>query len=206
MNRRDRKKKSARRKAFRDPKKRFLVVCEGLVTEPDYLKGFSRWVKNPRVEVEIPKTHGVPLTVVSTAIDLKEENRRHAKREKDDNLLFDEVWCLHDVDEHPHLTEARQLAESNDIQVAISNPCFELWVLLHFREQPGAQHRKKLSRLVGEHLPEYEKALRFEELEKGYEDAVTRARRLDEQAEKRDEEGVNPSTGVYRLTEKIRQV
>jgi hypothetical protein len=38
---------------------------------------------------------------------------------------------------HPNLDRALTLARSNNIRVAISNPCFELWLILHFEDQTG---------------------------------------------------------------------
>jgi hypothetical protein len=35
---------------------------------------------------------------------------------------------------HPNLSEALELAGKNEIRVAISNPCFEFWLMLHFRD------------------------------------------------------------------------
>jgi len=40
-----------------------------------------------------------------------------------------------DVGEHPKLPEALDLARRHEIAVAISNPCIELWFLLHFERQ-----------------------------------------------------------------------
>ena len=75
---------------------------------------------------------------------MKREAERVAKRQRDSYLAFDEVWCVHDVDDHPRLDEARIMARDNDISLAVSNPCFELWLLLHFREDPGMQDRETL--------------------------------------------------------------
>ncbi|MFF3852975.1 RloB family protein [Micromonospora sp. NPDC002575] len=49
----------------------------------------------------------------------------------------DECWCVFDVEwpqNHPYLDEAVRLAARHGIRLAISNPCFELWLILHFRE------------------------------------------------------------------------
>jgi hypothetical protein len=46
----------------------------------------------------------------------------------------DEVWCVFDVEAptpHGNLTNALELAARNAINVALSNPCFELWLILH---------------------------------------------------------------------------
>jgi len=49
--------------------------------------------------------------LVTTARDLKEEAARDAVGERDDNLRYDEVWCVFDVDEHPRISEARQMPD-----------------------------------------------------------------------------------------------
>lgn len=36
---------------------------------------------------------------------------------------------------HPGLTDAIEQARQNGIWLAISNPCFELWLVLHFQDQ-----------------------------------------------------------------------
>ena len=54
------------------------------------------------------------------------------------------------------------------------------------------------------HLPDYDKALPFERVHRGYSDAVSRAQELDRRREDAGDPGGNPSTGVYRLTERIR--
>lgn len=50
---------------------------------------------------------------------------------------MDECWCIFDVEwpkNHPNLFAARQLAQAKGIGLVISNPCFELWLILHHRE------------------------------------------------------------------------
>ncbi len=48
----------------------------------------------------------------------------------------DECWCFFDVEwpqNHPNLDAAVAMAKANDIRLAISNPCFELWLVLHHK-------------------------------------------------------------------------
>lgn len=200
----NRDRKPSRRQPFRDPKPTILIVCEGSVTEPEYFDGFWRCCHNPRVKVHVPKDHGVPKTLVGIAKDLKNEALALAQEQGDDNLAFDAVWCVHDVDDHPHLHEAREMADANGIELAISNPSFELWLLLHFRDSPGMQHRDALGTMLKQFDPDYDKHVTYAKYLAGYEDAVERARRLDQTAEDRNEAGGNPSTGVYKLTSLIR--
>jgi hypothetical protein len=69
----------------------------------------------------------VPLTLVKRAVD---------RKRCDDEV--DECWCLFDVEwpkNHPNLAQAIELARAHGISLAISNPCFELWLILHLEEQ-----------------------------------------------------------------------
>lgn len=179
-------------------------MCEGDVNEPQYLKGFQAWSKNPLVRVTVAGGEGDPSHVVKRAKSLKSEAEIEARREKDENLLFDDVWCLVDVDDHKRLEEVADMAKSNGIELGISNPCFELWLVLHFRESPGPQDRKFIQAMVGEFVEGYEKHVDFALFKTGYEEAVKRARCIDDDCRKMGELGRNPSTGVYRLTEAIR--
>jgi hypothetical protein len=201
--RRKRVRRPARRAATRSPKRRLLLVCEGRVTEPEYFRGFERWVRNSTVEIVFADDHGVPLTLVEQADRRNQQANERATRERDSYLRYDEVWCVFDVDEHPKLNEAVQLAQARGIELAVSNPCFELWLLLHFRESPGARHRHDLQRMLAEFLPKYDKHLDFAMLEAGVPDATRRAKRLDQDAEEEDEPGRSPTTGVYRLADSI---
>jgi hypothetical protein len=194
-----------RRGPTREPKRRILIVCEGEKTERGYFKDFQREVRNPGVHVEVASETGEPLQVVEIAVRLKKEAEREARSQHDDNLRWDDVWGVVDVDEHAKLDEARQLALKNDIGLAISNPCFELWALLHFQEQRAHIERDKAQAALRRHLPGYDKGLDFPKLHPGYGNAVRRAQALDTEAQRQDAPGRNPTTGVYRLTESIRQ-
>ena len=138
------------------------------------------------------------------AKELKNRALIRAKREGDDNLAFDSVWCVYDVDDHPHVHEAREMAVANGIELAISNPCFELWLLLHFRDSPGMQQRDTLGTMLKQYDPDYDKHVVYAMFSAGYEEAVARARRMDQFAEECGDAGCNPTTGVYRLTTLIR--
>lgn len=204
--RRDRRKRPARSAPFRAPRKRFLVVCEGAVTEPEYLESVSRRMRNALVEIHVEGGLGVPLALVRKAIALATAARTRAKREHDDNLEFDQVWCVHDVDDHPNLNDARQLAAANGVLLAVSNPSFELWLLLHFRPSPGQRNRNDVRKMLGKFIVGYDKhvAEAMDDLWANYETAVKRSKKLDEEAHKAGEDGRNPTTGVHRLSEAIR--
>jgi hypothetical protein len=127
--RRTRPRSLARRSARRPELKTFVIFCEGKTSEPDYINGLKR-LRHVRdrasINIEIDPRHGDPLILVRRAIE----------RSKDAEV--DQCWCVFDVewpDNHPQLGRAVQLAERNGIQTAVSNPCFELWLILHFQDQ-----------------------------------------------------------------------
>jgi len=181
-----------------------LVVCEGIVTERTYLNSLKHLARNPLVQLEISKKHGVPKTVVECAVVHQTKAAQDAKRERDSNLLYDEVWAVFDVDEHPHIDIALDLAKRHDISVALSSPSFEIGALLHFQTQTRAEDRKKVRALLKKHLPEYDKELNALDLEDGYPMAVRRAVALAKEAADEREVLRNPSTGMYLLAQRIR--
>ncbi|HEX8392112.1 MAG TPA: RloB family protein [Longimicrobium sp.] len=181
----------------------FLIVCEGQVTERQYIEGFNvtRGVAAVRLDVRAPG--GDPLVLVERAIKLRNEARHKARRADDRNLAYDQVWCVLDVDEHSRLDSARALAAWEGIELAISNPCFELWLLLHFADHSAHLSAADARRRLTRHLPGYDKHLRFAALDGGFTDAVRRAQALDQRHEAMGTAGENPSTGVHKLMSRI---
>lgn len=190
-----------RRRARRSPFPRFLIVCEGEKTEPGYFRHLRISAKIPiDLHLEGP---GKPKSLVEKAVELKREAEKRAHSQRDSTLLFDEVWCVFDIDEHPFVPEARQQAQDNQIFVAVSNPCFELWVLLHFEDQRKHIGRHAVQSRCRQHLPGYNKDLPCDKLMPGREEALRRAEDLWKWQEGRGNVGGNPSTDVYRLVRKL---
>lgn len=194
----------ARRGPRREPRKRILVLCEGEVTEPLYFKNLRAELRTSLVEVEVEGHGAGPKTLVERASLRKRESDRYAQKEQDAFLAYDEIWCVFDVDEHAKLADARQQARDKGIELAVSNPCFELWALLHFQSQTAYLERQAARSRLKAHLPGYDKDLPFARLRTSYGEAVRRAAQLERRCEERGCPGDNPSTGVHRLTERIR--
>lgn len=194
----------SRRRASIEPRRRILVLCEGEETEPAYLAALSAEFRHPLVEIQVEGYGEDPKSLVERAVERKRQAERESRRRRDPGLPFDAIWCVFDVDDHTRLADARQQAQAHGIRLAISNPCFELWALLHFQEQTAFLNREKVRGSLKKHLPEYRKSLQFDRLWPGYEEAVQRAENLDRRCEERGCPGDNPSTGVYVLTERIR--
>jgi hypothetical protein len=176
------------------------------VTEPSYIEGFVRKTRNATLKVRIHGERGDPRKLVEMAKSARDQARARARQQDDDFLAYDEVWCAFDRDQHERFEDACQMARDNQLELAVSNPCVELWLLLHFRENPGAQHRDHVQKLLKKFLPDYDKHFDFELVADLVDQATTRARRLDREAESTGETFRNPTTGFYRLTESIARV
>lgn len=180
-----------------------LVFVEGAVTEEDYLKHWHRRFRR-QVNVEIHEFHGTPFALVERAVEEKTRNEKAERRGR--GRAHDEVWCVFDVDEHPHLSEAVDLASRHGIRLAISNPCIELWFLLHFSEQNAYIERSAAQRAAKAHLA-CDKSLTdsaLGRLDAAFEVARSRAHRLE--AKHRGDgtpEPGNPSSGLWRLVDVI---
>ncbi len=115
-----------RRSGTKPERTRALVVTEGRVTEPRYFSNLARHLRATGTVVRPADFQGAgsdPVNVVEAAL---------AKVERAGN--FDEVWCVFDVDEHARLGEAIDLAKSHGFRVAVSNPCFEIWLIWHIKD------------------------------------------------------------------------
>jgi hypothetical protein len=86
-----------------------------------------------RLAMVLDDRHGAPLTLVQHASNERRRWKREERRGR--GASFDEYWCVLDVDEHPNLDEALDVARANEISVALSNPCIELWFVLHSADQ-----------------------------------------------------------------------
>lgn len=69
----------------------------------------------------------------------------------------DVAICVFDIlgNDLENLDEAFSLAESNGIMLALSNPCFELLYLLHFRDVDHAMNCQEVQELLGKFIVKY---------------------------------------------------
>jgi hypothetical protein len=187
------------------PRPSILIVCEGEKTEYHYFRDFRSKEHARLLEIDIVHSDSDPLSVVNFALQRKTEADERAVRMHDDNERIDEIWCVVDVDDHAGLDRAIQAASNDGIKLAISNPCFELWVLLHFREQNALLRAKAAKSACRKDIPGYDGQVPFERLWEKYQLAVHRATNLDKKHQGKPKPG-NPCTRVYLLTERLREL
>lgn len=182
------------------PRKRVIrVLTEGRVTEPDYIDILRTQYSG--VSIKIVEKGSPPKTLVDKA-------RRYQSSNDEHNPDFDEIWCIFDVDEHPNIEQAIQEARDNGINVAVTNPCFELWLVLHYHDQTGHIDGKKIQR-EAERLGILKGKKEISKgganvVRKKYDDAKSRAKRL-EQTHRRNgyKYWHNPSSRVWRFVDRL---
>ncbi len=197
--------KPTRHQRSTPPKRRLIVFTEGRKTEPSYLSQLHR-LHRARVVVTIDDFHGGPLELVGSAARRRRQDLKDEKKGK--GAAYDDYWCMFDVDDHPHITEALVMARDNGVQVAVSNPCIELWFVLHKEDRTGWVHRHEIQARCRELLG-FDKTLGDSDvlgLMKAFEAGQRRAEGLDA---KHDQDGSpsgsNPSTSAHRLVARITQ-
>jgi hypothetical protein len=186
------------------PKRSYLVFVEGERTEEIYLTHWARRLRD-RVAVSVDPFRGVPLSLVERAVEKKERSDREERRGR--GAAWDEVWCLFDRDEHPNFERALDLATRKGISVAMSNPCIELWFILHHRDHAAYVERDRIQSACRRDLgfDKSPSASDLDALDPRYPDALARAIALDQKHHgDGSPPGSNPSTSVWRLVESLR--
>ncbi|MGE0710016.1 MAG: RloB family protein [Planctomycetota bacterium] len=115
----------------------FLVATEGERTEPDYFRGLQEreLVDRSRVHIEVVPTPprdgtSAPNWVLERLVDIEGKYRLEA---------FDQRWLVFDRDTWTaaRVSEVATQARQRRYDLAVSTPCFELWLILHVREAHG---------------------------------------------------------------------
>lgn len=180
------------------------MFTEGERTEDGYLVHWRRAYRG-RVLVTADAFHGPPLPLVDDAAEAKRRAERDAKKGR--GRAHDEVWCVFDNDQHPNIAEALAKAKGTGIGVVLSNPCIELWFVLHFADQTAHIERGDAQRL-SRRLLGCDKVLTgsaLATLSDLYDDAKQRAQQLDvKHARDGSPPHSNPSSNMWELVDRIR--
>ena len=120
----------------------------------------------------------------------------------------DEVWAIFDRDEHPQFEEAVRLCEQNGVKVGRSNPCFEVWLILHLRDWDKPDGRVGVQETLKGLLPEYDsEGAKTPDCARLMPLIAAAELRGERQLQSRENEGARfgaPSTTVFQLTRAVR--
>lgn len=165
-------------------KPNFFVFCEG-ETEITYVK-FLRSLYRAPIQVIVKKGKS----------NISEEFIEHSKSEyvRTDK---DKVFLMYDLDVEGMLEHLQKIPNA---ELLVSNPCVELWFLLHYQNQKLAISSDKCVK-------------KLQEFSKGYKKGVLSVEEKIVLTEKRDlaieRAGIlvkyqNPSSAIYKLLEKLK--
>lgn len=131
--------KSRKNRIVKNLKPVLRIYCEGAKTEPNYIQGYLNkfFSANRRlkiIKIEYTKKN-TPKQLVDEAVNAKQQTNKEG--------LTDSYWVVYDREsEHKYSEQlhhaAYNKARKNDVCVALSNVCFEVWLLLHFRESAAS--------------------------------------------------------------------
>lgn len=195
-----------------------LIACEDENTEPYYFGEYKKlfeeiWPKETLFLKPIG-TGRNSLGVVQQAI----EERSKLK------TTVDQTWAVFDKDDLDksegninRFNEAFTLGEQNDVKIAYSNECFELWLLLHFEDinKEAAIPRTEIYNRLENAIKKYEPEFSYEhgnnnivDLTSKYGDEDAAIKRAEElfnyhKQEKHQPIESNPNTLVYNLVREL---
>ena len=164
----------------------FFVFCEGK-TEVQYIKFLKSQYRIPLV---------IDPTIKSISI-----NERYIRSYKKGRPIHkkDKTFLLYDLDV---AGVHKKLSIIKDVKLLVSNPCIELWFLLHLKEQNGVINCKKCNNDLDKKSNGYKKGVISivlkEQLKKKQLKAINRARKL--------KQFNNPSSTIYLLIDESEKI
>ena len=167
-----------------------LVICEG-ETEESYINLLKKWYKSPiRIVSHIEGTK-----VTQTLVDNRAKELKISKWDKVHTFL------MYDMDV-PSINEKLLACKA---ELLLSNPCFEIWLLLHAKDQRTAITTETLIKELKKCASVWKNYTKsgFTETQQSFlknntDMAVKRAKGL--------KEFQNPSTNIYKLIDLLKGV
>jgi hypothetical protein len=161
----------------------FFVFCEG-ETEEAYIKHLRSCYRLP-IEIDA-KITGNRITA-SYISNYKKQRTTHPK---------DETFLIYDGDIENVVSRLRKIKNAD---LLLSNPCFELWYLLHCMNQTASLSSEECVTKLKSHIKKYIKGNLNADLKGKLTENKTKATKR----AKSLSYGQNPSTLIYRLVEKL---
>lgn len=175
----------------------FLIATEGSKTEPQYFALLNEEVVLVQLQVVKGGHASAPQHVA---------NRLETHLRKVSLRAGDEAWLVIDKDQwtDPQLMALHVWTQGHANRfLALSNPMFEYWLLLHFEGGDGVGSAQECTQRLRQHLPYYDKGIAQAQISREQvEQAIVRARRRD-QPPCADWPRSAGGTTVYRLVENI---
>lgn len=166
-----------------------LIICEG-ETEENYINLLKKWYKSPIKIV----SHISGAKITQKLLDNYKKNLQISPHDKVD------LFLMYDMD----VPAVNEKLEKYDAEKLLSNPCFEIWLLLHVKfPKTNLTSKNVLKELVeSDTVWQSYKKPGFTEPQKNFlmvhlNDAITKAKKL--------EDFKNPSSTIYKLIDFLRE-
>ena len=133
----------------RKPRRRIILSCEGNITEIQYFRHFENMRKDICIKFVNNRRHrSAPNFVLD---DLKKY------LDAEPLMRDDEAWVVIDYDDRSHETIQSVIDGLHKIgknaHLALSNPNFEFWLLLHFDKGAGVQTKTQCKTKLSTFIP-----------------------------------------------------
>jgi len=164
----------------------FFVFCEG-ESEDTYISFLRSWYRLP-IEIFSKKVgNRVTQSYINNTL---RTSPRHEK---------DRIFLMYDLDASGMLEKLQGIESAT---IIVSNPCFELWYILHFVNQTAEissqQCIEKFQKICKEYKKGFISLKLRERLEDSLDKAVSRAKKLPLYK--------NPSTSIYLLIDALEKI
>lgn len=187
----------------RKSKKVILISYEGNnKTEKNYFNSFITRDKDYVIKT-VPGNETDPVNLVKQTIFAIEANGLDLKSD-------DMAFCVFDTDgddsKNEQIALAMSLANKHNIKLILSNPCIELWFLLHFEYTSALLTNNQVISKLKKHCAKYEKNYNiYNDIIDKINIAISNAKRLEkfqlENNKKIQTVNSNPSTEIYKIIE-----
>lgn len=105
-------------------------MAGGAVTEKQYFKQLESLYD---VIIDYQQKNNSPKQLAKLAVKLKREDKRDTSTD-----CYERIWVVVDVDDFHDHDEAARICNDNGIELIISNPCFEVWLLDYVKACPSS--------------------------------------------------------------------
>ena len=132
----------------------FAIACEGSVRERDYFERFE--VLSTRISVDLISDVDEYGNIVISSKSSPEHvlNRAQVYANNTNLVSGDQMWIVVDVDRWPdeQLSVLAQECYSRGWNLAVSNPCFEVWLCYHMETVIPDENKERESAFFKSHL------------------------------------------------------
>lgn len=178
--------------------RKIIIIVSGGETEDVYFENLEPIRHDISIKREFKPVD--PQKILSEAVRLRSVYQKNVK------CKDIETWIVIDKD-HFDIDSVIKAAKQQNISVAYSNICFEVWYALHFQYSTAQNDAKGWEKICKKHLqvPSYSKTESYNhQLHPKTKDAIANAKKLEIFHKGTNKYSLkNPYTSVYQLVERL---